>query len=104
MLSSSRGQDIFEDLKGSRPRQGLELRGQGQGLQNVSLKTFSRPVHGMEWNVKWNRTEFSVRNTENARMERNGRFQELNGRQSSILLYQFHTRFRSWHVQRNIYG
>ena len=36
--------------------------------------------------------------------EWNGRFQEWNGRQSSILPYQFHTRFRAWHLQKNIYG
>ena len=36
LLSSSRGHPIFEDL---RPRgQGLDLRGQGQGLQNVSSR------------------------------------------------------------------
>ena len=32
----------------------------------------------------------------------NGRFQEWNGRQSSILPYQFHTRFRALHLQKNI--
>ena len=36
-------------------------------------------------------------------MEWNGRFQEWNGRQSSILPYQFHTRFRALHY-KNIYG
>ena len=36
-------------------------------------------------------------------MEWNGRFQEWNGRQSSILPYQFHTRFRSLYLQKNTY-
>ena len=36
--------------------------------------------------------------------EWNERFQEWNERQSSILPYKFHTRFRSWHLQKNIYG
>ena len=49
--------------------------------------------HGMEWKMEWNGTEISVWNMEDARMEWNGRFQEWNGRQSSILPYQFHTRF-----------
>ena len=56
--------------------------------------------YGMEWKMEWNGTEISVWNMEDARMEWNGRFQEWNGRfqewngrQSSILPYQFHTRF-----------
>ena len=36
-------------------------------------------------------------------MEWNGRFQEWNGRQSSILPYQFHTRFCALYLQKNIY-
>ena len=36
-------------------------------------------------------------------MEWKGRIQEWNGRQSSILPHQFHTRFRTWHLQENIY-
>ena len=40
---------------------------------------------GMEW--KWN--------LEYARMEWNGRFQAWNARESSILPYRFHTRFRA---------
>ena len=47
--------------------------------------------NGMEWKMEWNGTEISVWNMEDARMEWNGRFQEWNGRQSSILPYQFHT-------------
>ena len=44
----------------------------------------------MEWKMEW---KISVWNMEDARMEWNGRFQEWNGRQSSILPYQFHIRF-----------
>ena len=40
----------------------------------------------MERNQKWNGVEISVWNMEDARME-------WNGRQSSILQYQFHTTF-----------
>ena len=57
----------------------------------------------MERKIKWNGTEILGWNLEDARMEWNGRFQKRNGRQSSILSYQFHTRFRSWHFQKNIY-
>ena len=35
--------------------------------------------------------------------EWNGRFQEWNGRQSSILPYQFHTRFRAMYLEKNTY-
>ena len=41
VLSSSRGQGNFRGLEASRPR--LDLRSQGQGLQNVSSRTSSRP-------------------------------------------------------------
>ena len=58
----------------------------------------------MVWSGKWNGMEISVWNVEGARMEWNGRFQEWNGRQSSILPYQFHTRFRALYLQKNIYG
>ena len=40
---------------------------------------------------------------EDARMEWNGRFQEWNGRQTSILPYQFHTRFCALYVQEKTY-
>ena len=50
----------------------------------------------------WNGTEISVWNTKDTRIKWNGRFQEWNGRQSSILPYQFHTRFRTWILQKNI--
>ena len=41
LLSSSRGQAYFREL---RPRgQGLDFRGQGQGLQNLSSRTSLRP-------------------------------------------------------------
>ena len=36
-------------------------------------------------------------------MKWNGRFQEWNGRQSSILPYQFHTRFRALYLQKDTY-
>ena len=57
----------------------------------------------MEWKIEWNGTESSVWNMEDARMEWNGRFQEWNGRQSFILPYQFHTRFRALYLQKNTY-
>ena len=53
--------------------------------------------------MEWNGTEISVWNMEDARMEWDGRFQEWNGRQSSILPYQFHTRFRALYLQKNTY-
>ena len=59
---------------------------------------------GMVWNGRWNGTEISVWDMEDARMEWDGRFQEWNGRQSFIIPYQFDTRFRPWHLQKNIYG
>ena len=60
-----------------------------------------RAWNGMEWKMEWNGTETSVWNMEDARMEWNGRFQKWNGRQSSILPYQFHTRFRALYLQKN---
>ena len=51
----------------------------------------------------WNGPEILVWNMEDARMEWNGRFQEWNGRQSSILPYQFHIRFRAFYLQKNTY-
>ena len=48
--------------------------------------------------MEWNETEISVWNTEDARMKWNRRFQEWNGRQSSILPYQFNTRFCALYV------
>ena len=59
--------------------------------------------HGMEWKMEWNGTEISVWNMEDAIMEWNGRFQEWNGRQSSILPYQFHTRFCALYLPKNTY-
>ena len=44
-----------------------------------------------------------VWNMKDARMEWNGRFQKWNGRQSSILPCQFHTRFRALYLQKNTY-
>ena len=69
---------------------------------HIFLKQHS-PDQGMVWNGKWNGTEISVWSMEDARMEWNGRFQEWNGRQSSILPYQFHTRFRALYLQKNTY-
>ena len=57
--------------------------------------------NGMEWKMEWNGTEILVWNMEDARLERNGRFQDWNGRQSSILPYQFHSRFCALHLQKN---
>ena len=51
-----------------------------------------------------NGREISVWNMEDIRMEWSGRFQEWNERQSSILPYQFHIRFRTWHLPKNIYA
>ena len=51
----------------------------------------------------WNGMEISAWNMEDARMEWNGRFQEWNGRQPSILSYQFHTRFWALYLQKNTY-
>ena len=53
--------------------------------------------------MEWNGAEISVWNVEDARMEWNGRFQEWNGRRSSILPYQFHTRFCKLYLQKNTY-
>ena len=50
--------------------------------------------------MEWNGMEISVWNMEDARKEWNGRFQEWNGRQSSILPYQFHTRFRALDLKK----
>ena len=57
----------------------------------------------MVWNEKWNGTEILVWNMEDARMECNGRSHEWNGRQSSILPYQFHARFCAYYLQKNRY-
>ena len=57
----------------------------------------------MVWNGKWNEMEILVWNEEDARMEWNGRFEEWNGRQSSILPYQFHTRFCALYLQKSTY-
>ena len=48
----------------------------------------------------WNGTEISVWNMEGARMEWNGRFQEWNGGQSSILPYQLYSRFCALYSQK----
>ena len=51
---------------------------------------FCRAWYGMEWNGNFG-TEY-------------GRFQEWNGRQSSIVSNQFHSRFRALNLQKIIYG
>ena len=53
--------------------------------------------------MEWNGTEISVWNMEDAKMDWNGRFQECYGRQSSILPYQFHSRFCVLYLQKNTY-
>ena len=54
--------------------------------QTLAKLLSSRAWYGMEWKMEWNGTEISIWNMEDARMEWNGRFQEWNGRQSSILI------------------
>ena len=66
-----------------------------------SLRKQGMVWNGMENGMEWNGN--SVWNMEDARMEWNGRFQEWNGRQSSILPYQFHTRFCALLLQKNKY-
>ena len=56
-------------------------------VKNSLLCALIRAWYEMEWIGKWNGTEILVWNMEDARMEWNGRFQEWNGRQSSILPY-----------------
>ena len=57
----------------------------------------------MVWNGKCNGTEISVWNMEDAKIEWNGIFQNWNGRISSILPYQSHTRFCVLYLQKNTY-
>ena len=61
-----------------------------------------RAWYGMERKMEWNGTKISVWNMEDARMEWNRKFQEWNGRQSSILPYQFHTRFCAFFTEKYI--
>ena len=51
----------------------------------------------------WNGTEVAVWNMEDFRMELNPRCQEWNGKQSSILLHKFHTKFCALYLQKNKY-
>ena len=53
--------------------------------------------------MEWNGKEISEWNMDDARMERNRRFLEWDGRQSSILPYEFHTRFRALYFQKKNY-
>ena len=52
---------------------------------------------------KWNGIEITVLNMEDSRMEWSGRFKEWNGRQSFMLSYQFHVRFRALFLQKNTF-
>ena len=52
---------------------------------------------GMVWNGMERKFRYGIWNMP----EWNGRFQEWNGRQSSILPYQFHSRFCALHLQKN---
>ena len=63
----------------------------------------ARAWSGMEWNGKWNGMERKFRYGIWKMPEWNGRFQEWNGRQSSILPYQFHTIFLALYLQKNTY-
>ena len=60
--------------------------------------------HGMVWNGVEDGLERSFWYGIWKIPEWNGRLQEWNGRQSCILPYQFHSRFRTWHLQKNMYG
>ena len=55
--------------------------------------------YGMEWKIEWN-GNFG---TKYGRCQ-NGMEDFKNGRQSSILPYQFHTRFRGLYLQKNKHG
>ena len=66
------------------------------------MKLIINNQQGMVWNGKWNGTEISEWNMEDARMEWNGRFQECNGRQSSIPI-PYHTRFGSLYLHKSTY-
>ena len=65
-------------------------------LKSATVRAWYR----MEWKMEWNGTEISVWNMEDARMEWNGRFQEWNGRQSSILPCQISLMA----LTKNVYG
>ena len=54
----------------------------------------------MEWNGKWNEMERKFWCGIWKMPEWDGKFQKWNGRQSSILPYKFHTRFRTWYLQK----
>ena len=71
-------------------------------FQGLAEQPTTRAWYGMELNGKWNGMERKFRYGIRKMPKWNGRFQEWNGRYSSILSYQFHTRFCSWHLQKNI--
>ena len=58
--------------------------------------------HNLQQGMVWNGMENGMEWNGNFGMEY-GRFQEWNERQSSILPYQFHTKFRALHLQKNTY-
>ena len=59
--------------------------------------------HGMVWSGMENGMERKFRYGIWKMPEWNGRFQEWNGKQSSILPYQFHTKFCALYLQKNVY-
>ena len=67
------------------------------------LRPQTRAWFGMEWNGKWNEMKRKFWYGIWKMPEWNGIFQEWNGRQSSILPYQFHTRFCALYLQKNRY-
>ena len=71
--------------------------------QNMTIHRMVRASARAWYGMEWNGTEILVWNMEDARMEWNGRFQEWNGRQSSIPPCQFHARFRTLDLQKNTY-
>ena len=73
-------------------------------LKFTTLYIGQEAGHGMEWSRKSNRMEWKFRYGVWEMPQWNRTFQEWNGRQFSILPYQFHIRFRSWHIQKNKYG
>ena len=63
--------------------------------------SFSQPVYSLftadeGTKIKWNEREISVWNMEDARME------DFRHGMEDNLPYQFHTRFRTWHLQKII--
>ena len=95
LLKSKRANSLFCLKFNTNAKIGSKL------LMMGSLRKQGMVWNGMENGMEWNGN--SVWNMEDARMECNGRFQEWNGRQSSILPYQFRTRFCALLLQKNKY-